>query len=464
MFLRNFVVIIFSLFVVGCASWFHADGDDPVPYDPGPWYQQSWTPFTGAEIKAGYAEADITPFRAQWLAGYKPGRKSKTVIHPLRAQCLALEDNQGEKIMIVSLDLMGIVQDFIEDVLSQVNNWPKDRILFCSSHTHSAPDMYGIWGDGIVVIPLVDGKDPEYIKRIQKDIADAIEDAADAVKQMGLTVPPKNATIRFATDKVHPNCISTTKSEDPPDPTISLLQVAIEQNTITLFNFALHPTLNTGRYVTPDFVFFLRQYFEAYGGGRMMFVNGAIGGVQPKKIPLQCIANYQDQGRWVRAREIGEELALAAINTIKSQPIAPQFADIKVVKKNLTVKVESCLFQLAINSGIVPKLTNSAQNWMLSTPIYYVNIGPANILTAPGELFSERWEITKPLLNGQPKFIFGLTNVELGYIMSKEYVQSGQYAYFSELMNIGDEEFGEKLIDTYCELIGVDSNSCPTNN
>ena len=101
---------------------------------------------------------------------------------------------------------------------------------------------------------------------------------------------------------------------------------------------------------------------------------------------------------------------------------------------------------------------------MLSTPIYYVTIGPADILTAPGELFPERWEITKPMLDGQPKFIFGLTNVELGYIMSKEYVQSGQYAYFSELMNIGDEEFGEKLISIYCELIGVNSADCPTNN
>ena len=143
--LRNFITTLACLLTVGCASWFQEEGDQPVPYNPDSWYRQSWAPFSGAAIKAGYAEADITPFRAQWLAGYKPGRKSKTVIHPLRAQCLALEDDQGEKIMIVSLDLMGVVQDFIDDVLSQVTNWPIDRILFSSSHTHSAPDMYGIW-------------------------------------------------------------------------------------------------------------------------------------------------------------------------------------------------------------------------------------------------------------------------------------------------------------------------------
>ena len=453
MYLKNLITTLFCLLIVGCASWFQEEGDQPVPYDPDSWYRQSWAPFSGAAIKAGYAEADITPFRAQWLAGYRPGRKSKTVIHPLRAQCLALEDDQGEKIMIVSLDLMGVVQNFIDDVLSQVTNWPRDRILFSSSHTHSAPDMYGIWGDGLVVIPLVDGKDPVYISRIQKDIATAIEAAADAVKQMGLSVPRENALIRFGTGTVLPDCISTIKPGITPDTTISLLQVAIDQNMITLFNFALHPNLNTGRYVTPDFVFFLRQYFEAYGGGRMMFVNGAIGDVQPKKLPLPCRPNYQDQGRWIRAREIGEELALAAIDILKNRPIVPPHAAIKVKQANLEVKVESCLFQLAINNGMLPQLTDETRNWLLTTPVYYVSIGPADILTAPGELFPERWEVIKPDLGGQPKFIFGLTNVELGYIMSKAYVESGEYTYFSELMNIGDKEFGEKLIDTYHQLI-----------
>ena len=451
--LRNFITTLACLLTVGCASWFQEEGDQPVPYNPDSWYRQSWAPFSGAAIKAGYAEADITPFRAQWLAGYRPGRKSKTVIHPLRAQCLALEDDQGEKIMIVSLDLMGVVQDFIDDVLSQVTNWPIDRILFSSSHTHSAPDMYGIWGDGLVVIPLVDGKDPVYINRIQKDIANAIEAAADAVKQMELSIPQENAVIRFGTGTVFPNCISTKKPGIDPDTTISLLQVAIDQNTITLFNFALHPTLNTGRYVTPDFVFFLRQYFEAYGGGRMIFINGAIGAVQPNEDPQQCQPNYQDQGRWVRAREIGEELALTAIDILKNQPIVPQHAAIKVKKADLAVKVESCLFQLAINNGMLPQLTDETKNWLLTTPVYYVSIGPADILTAPGELFPERWQVIKPDLSGQPKFIFGLTNVELGYIMSKAYVESGQYTYFSELMNIGDKEFGEKLIDIYHQLI-----------
>ena len=448
------LTILFCLLTIGCASWFQEDGDQPVPYVPEPWYQQPWTPFSGAAIKAGYAEADITPFRAQWLAGYGPGRKSKSVIHPLRAQCLALEDDRGEKIMIVSLDLVGVVQDFINNVLGQVTNWPRDRILFCSSHTHSAPDMYGIWGDGLVAIPLIDGKDPRYINRIQKDIATAIAKAADAVIQMGLSVPRKRATIRFGTRAMlPPNCISKSDSETGPDTTISLIQIAIDQNTITLFNFALHPDLNKGRFITPDFVFFLRQYFEAYGGGRMMFVNGAIGGVQPVEIPDECQPNYQNQGRWVRAREIGEELGQIAIDILKNQPIVPQHAEINVRKADLEVKVESFLFQMAINNGMVPAITDEARNWLLKTPVYYVNIGPADILTAPGELFPERWEAIKPILNGQPKFIFGLTSEELGYIMSKAYFQSEEYTYYSDLMNIGDEEFGEKLIDVYHQLI-----------
>jgi hypothetical protein len=106
-----------------------------------------------------------------------------------------------------------------------------------------------------------------------------------------------------------------------------------------------------------------------------------------------------------------------------------------------------------INNGMVPAITDEAINWLHRTPVYYVNIGPADILTAPGELFPERCEAIKPILNGQPKFIFGLTSEELGYIMSKAYFQSEEYTYYSDLMNIGDEEFGEKLIDVYHQLI-----------
>jgi hypothetical protein len=446
-------IALLCLLITGCASWFHEEGDEPVAYNPEALFRQTWSSFSGAAIKAGYAEADITPFRHQYLAGYKPGRKSKTVIHPLRAQCLALEDDQGEKLMIVTLDLMGLVQDFVDEILNQVNNWPKDRILFCSSHTHSAPDTFGIWGNGIIVIPLVDGKDPVYLKRIQTDIARAIEAASDAVERMSLAVPQERATLRFGSDTVTPDCISATQPGIEPDLTFSLIQVAIDHHTVTLFNFGLHPTLNTGRYVTPDFVFFLRQYFETYGGGRLMFVNGALGGVEPILEPQQCRPNYQYQGRWVRAREIGEELALSAINALKNQPIVPPAADIHFEKKDLEVSLESWLFRLAIDTGLLPGITDQTQDWKLVTPIHYVTIGPAAILTAPGELFPERWEAIKPQLSGQPKFIFALTNVELGYIMSKAYAQSGQYPYFSELMNIGDEEFGEKLIDVYRRLI-----------
>ena len=444
MFSKSFTPIIICLLTVGCASWFQQDGDKPVPYTPDAWYQQAGTSFSGATINAGYSEADITPFRGQWLAGYKVGRKSKTVVHPLRAQCLALQDRHNQKIMFVALDLVGILPDFIKGVLDQVSetSWPNERILFSSSHTHSAPDTYGVWGDGLIAIPLMDGKDPAYLERIQKDIAAAITRAA-------ANLGP--AAIRFATGDA-PNCIARGQESAIPDKTIALLQVAIADNIVTLFNFGLQPNLNEGRYVSPDFVYFLRQYFEAQTNGRMMFVNGANGAVQPNHAPVDCDSSYQYQGRWVRAREIGEELAREAI-TILQSPIVPSNGDIHVKKADLEVEVKSWVYKTAVRFGLLPRITDSSQNWKIKPTVYYVQIGPAQMLTAPGELFPERWGCIKPKLTGQPLFMLGLTNVNMSYIMSEKDFNSGDFPYHAGMINIGDPKFGENFLQVYDDLI-----------
>ena len=61
------------------------------------------------EWKAGVASVVITPEQTMWMAGYAARTKhSEGKIHDLHAKTLALEDFQGTRLVIVTVDLIGI--------------------------------------------------------------------------------------------------------------------------------------------------------------------------------------------------------------------------------------------------------------------------------------------------------------------------------------------------------------------
>lgn len=434
--MKKFYPLIFSL-IIGCASWIQSTRhhETPVAFTPTPWFQESMSDFAGASLKAGYSEADLTPSSPQWLAGYAVGRKSKGVRHALRAQCLALEDGRGEKLMLVSLDFLGVLPDFVDGVLRRVHSWPKDRILFSCSHTHSAPDIYGIWGEGIIVVPLFDGKDSAYIAETEANIALAIDAAASGLMP---------ARLRFAAGEAPPD-ISRGRADNPPPGDIAMLQVGFPGNCVTVFNYALHPDLMEGKYMTPDFVYFLRQRFEALTGGRLVFINGAVGGVQPKSRKDRAGVKTEN---WLRAREIGEILAQRALDILK-EPIVPENSHIEVRRAKLRVALENPRFRLAINAGLIADFLDGEGRG--ETDVSYVSIGGAQILTAPGELFPGLWREIRSRLTGRPQFLFGLTDVALGYIMSGEDFRSGKHPYHTS-MSVGPE-IGEELMGIYLKLL-----------
>ena len=68
-------------------------------------------------IKAGYSKVSITPRGGgQFLAGFYPTRMSTGVHDELWAHCLALEDGNGTRIAIVSVDLIGLLPSDVKDI------------------------------------------------------------------------------------------------------------------------------------------------------------------------------------------------------------------------------------------------------------------------------------------------------------------------------------------------------------
>ncbi|MBI3046170.1 MAG: hypothetical protein HYY86_01320 [Candidatus Harrisonbacteria bacterium] len=370
----------------------------------------------GAPIKAGFAKRDITPPRFSWLAGYYPPHPGIFVHDRLWVKSLALQDRHGNGLVIASCDLIGLLPDEIDKITHSVNNVDPASIFISATHTHSGPDTIGLWG-----IPLFSGKNRKYMQFLRQKIAEAIDESVANLK---------SGRIRFAEGEFEG--YSSGRDENPPDYGVAVMQVLLSfGKPVTLVNFAVHADVVKSFHISADFPHYLSERLGRLTGGEVMFVPGAVGGVQPS-------GDNNTDSYFVRT--LGENLADAVYESLK-RPIIPKHSDISGKTTRLNVPLQNKKFLWAAKLGIISNLAD--ENRRMDINLVKLNIGPAEIVTVPGELFPKIWRRTKVKMKGQPKFIFGLTNGELGYILLPEDFDSGKHRYHAG-MSVGPQ-FGEAV-------------------
>ncbi len=96
--------------------------------------------------KAGTASAVITPDRPLQMSGY--GSRKKPALgteQDLFAKALAIKDEAGNRVVFVTLDLIGVLAELRTAVAEQVEAkyaLPPDALVMNASHTHCGP-AYG---------------------------------------------------------------------------------------------------------------------------------------------------------------------------------------------------------------------------------------------------------------------------------------------------------------------------------
>ncbi len=93
--------------------------------------------------KAGAAREKITPQQSMWMAGYGSRNHPATgFLNDLWAKALVLEDAEGKRAAIVTLDVVGISPDVVDPIAAELAakyQLPRANVAFCCSHTHSGP-------------------------------------------------------------------------------------------------------------------------------------------------------------------------------------------------------------------------------------------------------------------------------------------------------------------------------------
>lgn len=371
-------------------------------------------------LAAGAAKLTITPKGDAWIAGYEPNRRSDGTIGDLYAACIAVRASANDKpVAVVALDLIGLSNAVVNRIRALVPELPPENLLVVCTHTHSGPDTIGLWGP-----PGKSGVDPEYMTFLTSRVADCVHQALSAMKP---------ASLKFASGV---EVTGVSRNDRVPailDTELCAMQ-AIDSDGKpigTLINFACHPEIFHGHKMTADFPMWLRNRVEQKAGGVAVYVNGALGGMVTADVH-----DAEDEAAWRReAERIGTTIADAALDALeKARPVAS--APVTVNRAVVRIPLGNERFQQAADAGVLPSETLSKEG--VVTEVTHLSIGPAEFVGIPGEALPDVGFLMKRLMKGSPKFVVGLCNDELGYILSEENYGLKLYQYETS-MSVGPQ-------------------------
>lgn len=237
---------------------------------------KSVAPHVPANWKAGVAVAKVTPQKMLFMAGYASRNKpAEGKVQDLYAKALALEDEQGNRLVFVTLDLIGVPQLMRRAVAERAEKQfklPPSHLVMNASHTHSGPQLR--------TTPLTEAdqanpkaKDSwDYTQKLQEDIVRIIGEALAHVQPARLTW--NQAKCGFAMNRRrdytlppdHPNANKAPNPKGPVDHDVPALRIEAPDGTLkaTMFGYACHNT-SLGFYnFCGDYAGFAQEYLQEH--------------------------------------------------------------------------------------------------------------------------------------------------------------------------------------------------------
>jgi hypothetical protein len=138
---------------------------------------QTW----GSDFRVGIARKSITPEFPIWLNGYAARQQpSEGKSHDIWAKALVIEENPGSKVIIVTVDVLGLSREITSQVADRVikkYGINRSQLLLNSSHTHAAPVIWPALSGMFNFSPAELQAVVRYCHRLTDDIVHVIDTA-----------------------------------------------------------------------------------------------------------------------------------------------------------------------------------------------------------------------------------------------------------------------------------------------
>ncbi len=374
----------------------------------------------GAGLVAGAAAVDITPQPGCNLAGFGFARRASAVRDPLFARALVLAEG-GVPLVLVTLDLIGLSHPRAARLRALISARHPANVWLVSTHNHQSPDTLGLWGPGALgVFPRASGLDPGYQGALEARVLEAVERALGAARP---------ARLHLASAEFDPAGRWVHNERSPVlDRELRVLHLVGEDGgaIATLAQHACHPeTLwADGTWVSADFCGVTCRRLEAELGGVGLYANGALGAMVSAAVGHTTPAAERE----ALLGDLGEALGRAAVElAAQARRAGARPTGLEVRRAEVAFPAdESNLYRLLLAMGIVERRPIRDG---IRTEVSLARLGPASLLGVPGEPAPALGLGLVARLPGAPRFLFGLCNDELGYLLPREFFGDPAYAY-----------------------------------
>ncbi len=353
--------------------------------------------------KAGAASVKITPGRPLHMAGYAARKEpAEGTEQDLFAKAIAIEDADGNRVVFITLDLIGVIEELRTAVAAQVEEkcqLPPQALLMNASHTHCGP-AYG----------RDDAKD--YIESLQKTLVELVGQSLERLQPATLSYSFARASVAMnrrtptATGyRNHPN------PNGPVDHTVPVLSIRNPDDgalRAVVFGYACHNTTMGFRKWLGDYAGYAQEYFEKdHPGVTALFMMGCGGDQNP--YPRSELKYAQRHGRTLAT-------AVQAALEVNQRTLRHQ----RVLKGPLRWALETV--DLEFTTPDRPDFPYPVQVIRFGDDLTLIALGTEVVVDYSLRL---KRELSKP--DGPAIWVAGYSNVYSGYIPSRRVLLEGGY-------------------------------------
>jgi neutral ceramidase len=404
-----------------------------------------------ADWKAGVAKTVITPKEPMWMAGYGARNKpAEGTQHDLYVKALALEDERGQKFVLLTSDLVGIPRGLSEGVANEVKKrtgLDREHLMLTASHTHCGPALRGNLEIAYDMPPEELKKIAPYTAKLQEQIVETIVAALKDMKPAKLSHATGKA--RFAVNRRKPTdkgIINDANPNGPVDHDVPVLRVTTTDDKLlaVVCGYACHNTTLQYYKWCGDYAGFAQIYLEEkHPGAVAMFFMGCGGDANP--LPRSTVELCE---------KYGKELAVAVDDVLKGKmtPIAAtgaaRYAEIELpfdklpdkaqltadtLSKNYSIRKRAEWYLKMLDDG--KKIDDRyrqypVQVWRLGTELYWFALGGETVV-------DYSFRMKKDFAKLGTVWVTGYANDVMAYIPSERVLKEGGYEGDSSMIPYG---------------------------
>jgi hypothetical protein len=386
--------------------------------------------------KVGIARRNITPSFPVWMAGYASRTSpSEGKIHDLWAKALTMEDMQGNRSILITMDLAGIPKNFSDALREKIERkygLNKSQIVLSCSHTHSGPVIARAL-ENIYPMEPEDWKQADrYTSQLEMILFELAGESMDNMKPARIYT--KNGTVRFQVNRRNNNenqLTSITNLRGPNDYAVPVIKVeGIDKSLIAIvFGYACHPTTLSINEFSGDYAGFAQIELEkSYPGAIAMFFQGA--GADQNPLPRRTLPLAIQYGKQLAA---SVEAVLSEKMDIQESILTNKYNEIDLPLdtplpiQRLQEISEGNDYQARWARKMIDKYKR--KETFIKTypyPIQYWEIGNQPLFVMGGEVVVS-YAIQLKELYGQDVFVMAYANDMVSYIPSARVIEEGGY-------------------------------------